>query len=249
MLSSSEGKGGITIAVGASDNTLKEPRLPQTILIKSEYYAENNNLCKRVVVSQAAFKFDTTTSSITSLGAIEPTTRSVLIPVGECDGSWHLEIEAADQNWYVVDKTSGTTNSEILFTAGENYKTESRVAVLRVVSDRNSSLYKEVSITQSGFAFDNQDVKLAFSATENLEYRLAVGECYGGWVVAECPDWIEVSSTQDGAAIIKVQANGTSEKRQATIVLNSTYVSYNSALCKKILVEQDKVIEVETPLE
>jgi hypothetical protein len=26
-------------------------------------------------------------------------------------------------------------------------------------------------------------------------------------------------------------------------------VSYNSALCKKILVEQDKVIEIETPLE
>ena len=177
------------------------------------------------------------------LGAIE--NRITNISMGESDSTWHVEIEATDQTWIVVNPTSGSGKATIGITVGENYSLEPRYAVVKIISDRNKELVKEIAVTQGGLEFDTTSDSKEFGATNNLEQSVVIGKCYGGWKVSEKPTWIDLlGDGSDGVILLKASENENIEKRNGQVVLESNYISYNTKLRKEITVVQDAMFEV-----
>ena len=197
-----------------------------TIEVRSQYYGNNSELKKVVTVSQDAFKFDINKVTLNEYTALNPTSQSVT--VGDCDGTWTV-VENLD--WIEVVRSG----NELTITATANVVMSPRSGVVKVVSDKNSSIYKEIAVSQAAFKFDTAPHTVSqFGAISNLVGTVTVGECDGTWKVEENIDWVEVSRSGDNLTITATE-NVEMTARTKTFKVVS---EQNSDNCKVITVSQ-----------
>ena len=228
-------KANNSVKVSVAENVNKVGR-EGTIRLESEYISSNSALCKVIKLSQAAFEFDETKASL-SYAALP--TSSQTVQIGKCDGTWTV---TGVPSWISVNKSNGGGNTTIEITAAPNYVKSSRSETIRLVSDKNNSIYKEISVSQAAFKFDTTVATLTeYASLPTSGQTVQIGECDGRWTIESKPDWITVNqSTGTGSMSITVTAQNNIEKssRSGSIRLVSEYVSNNAELCKIINVSQ-----------
>ena len=226
-------KSNNSVTVSVKENVNKAGR-EGTIRLESTYISSNSALCKVIKLSQAAFEFDEAKASL-SYAALPSSSQTVQI--GKCDGTWTV---VGAPSWISVNKSNGGGNTTIEITAEPNYVKSSRSETIRLVSDKNNSIYKEISVSQAAFKFDTAANTINFSAMSAEEQSLLVGDCDGEWVfeIVDNASWIHVVRAENTLKIT-VDNNTGSESRPGTILVKSNYFDKNDALVKTITVKQD----------
>lgn len=233
------GFGDATISVRVDDNVQKMAR-------SATFYVHSllkQDLSKRIDIAQKAFVFDTASTSLPEFAAIDMSTAQVNI--GECISTWTVRYIPS---WLSVTPSSGEGSATLRIIPQENTNTTRREATIRVVSDRNSELYKEIHITQAEFRFDTTEATLPeFSAYNPSSANVVISESTSSWSVVDAPDWLTIqpkSGSGMGRITITPSTNQTSVARSATFYVVS---DKNSTLRKTINVSQGRyVLEAST---
>ena len=226
-------KSNNSVTVSVKENVKKAGR-EGTIRLESTYISSNSALCKVIKLSQAAFEFDEAKASL-SYAALPSSSQTVQI--GKCDGTWTV---VGAPSWISVNKSNGGGNTTIEITAEPNYVKSSHSETIRLVSDKNNSIYKEISVSQAAFKFDTAPNTINFSVMSAEEQSVLVGECDGEWVfeIVDNASWIHVVRAENTLKVT-VDNNTGSKSRPGTILVKSNYFDKNDALVKTITVQQD----------
>ena len=227
--SATSGNGNAKITIRPQDNVEMSSRQ-----ITFYVYSTLKGVRKNITVSQKAFVFDTRDVSVPTFASIEPKTAQVAL--GECLSTWTVR---DIPSWVTVSPISGSGSATLTIIPTENLNTSTRSAIIKVVSDKNASLFKEISISQEAFVFDTEAVTVPeFEVLAPKSVEIVVGECTGSWSVANAPNWLTVepmSGTGAGKVTVAASENLTSANRNATFHIVS---DKNPSLVKEISVSQ-----------
>lgn len=235
------GFGDYKISVRVDDNVKTEPRLT-TFYVQSTLKPE---LTKRVSIEQKAFVFDTTPTSVPEFAAVDVVAKEVNL--GECMSTWTVR---DIPSWLSVTPSSGTGSATLRIIPQENTAetNKSRQATIRVVSDRNADVYKEITITQGEFLFDMTETTLPeFNAYNPGSADVIISESTSTWSVVEAPDWVTIQpmfGSGVGRITITPATNQTSLSRSATFYVQS---DKNPSLRKRINISQGRYTLVASP--
>jgi len=227
--SAAQGYGNTTITIRPQDNVdLTSRRLTFYV------YSVLKGLRKSITVSQKPFVFDTRSTTVPAFAPVEP--EPAQIALGECLSTWTVR---DIPSWITVSPSAGSGSATLTITPRENLTTAPRSATIRVVSDRNSALFKEIAVSQSAFVFDTDAVAVPdFDAVAPESVEIAVGECTSGWSVIDAPDWLTIepmSGTGAGRITLTPSENLTTAPRNAVFHIVS---DKNSSLRKTVSVSQ-----------
>ena len=222
MSGSNDGSVSITV----SENLQTSPR-SATVQISSTL---NPALVKRIEVSQEAFRFDATPQNL-SFGAIDGAEQRV--PVS-CMGAWSVENSTG---WISVTPSSGSNDGSVNVRVEQNLETSARSGSFEIVSTKNPSLKRVVTVQQGAFEFNAETVGLDFSAVGPSEQSVTV-VCMGGWSVQGAESWMNVSpqsGSGNGSIAIRPSDNAQTSPRSGVVRVVSTL---NPRLEKQITVSQ-----------
>lgn len=224
-----EGGGLGTITISVKKNIATVARTHKLTLT-----SQLNSLTRTINISQDAFKFDSSKESF-SFGTLEEKTQEIAVI---CSGRWAV---SGVPDWIVASTTSGTgsesgTPGGFSITSRPNYTESVRTATIKVTSDDNPSLVKEISVTQAKFDFSVDQTSLSFGS-EDLTAKSVNVSCPGDWT-ATADSWINISPTtgKDNGSISIKPMEAATEKRSGTVTITSKL----SGLTKTITVSQDK---------
>ena len=232
------GSGDVTLVFKTDNNYELTPsplRQSDNFVLRSTL----NDLTRPIEISQNAFKFDiapTTLNQFASVGGTESHTLAAY------DGAINV---ASKPEWIesvsINDKTvtiKATPNTSLV---------EARTGVIRLESEyysQNNNLYKEITVSQAAFKFDNEPTTLTFGGnSDNKSVKLGV--CDGEWKIEKSASWVTVTPTSGtGGSIdltISVAANNTTQQRPATVKVVS---KLDPKLYKEIQISQDAYLVV-----
>ena len=229
-----QGNGNQQVILQASENVEKASRSGELVLA-SEYVGYNNQLVKRVKVSQLGLIYDDEPVTIEEFGYFPAGSKELTI--GECQGGWKLTYKPS---WISVVE-SGNGNESIQLTAEKNYSLEGRSGLVKLTSNKNPNLVKVVTVSQSAFLFDTSPVLVECGSITDLSYIMQIGAIEGSWRVDEGVSWLIVSPQNGGGnANVSLQAQENLEKtpREFILQFKSEYIEHNPALVKNVLVKQ-----------
>lgn len=229
--SATSGSRNMTIAFTAEENYGKAREV--SISIESEYIAQNNALCKVVKVSQEAFSFDTEPVTLDEFTALAPTSAAVVMK--NTMGPWTATV-VEGSGWLYVSPANGSGDGTVsIVPKTENVDSKTRTGVIRIVSDKNSEMYKEVKVSQGAFVFEAVSVTVPqFSALDPQSAEVSIGAYMGGLEIADKPEWISVNVNSENATV-SVSRNISLTSRNATVRLVS---AKRQDIDKKLLVSQ-----------
>lgn len=243
--SMSEGvDGGHTITFKAMPNYTLMAR-SATIKLKSQYYNNNNELCKEIVVSQAPFLFPTSTIEHNFDELNELSFNAVL---GNIMASWEV---VGVPEWLSTTPTVAgeSATSSLLIEAEPNYQLSSRSAELTIESEyveENPELSRQLTISQDAFIFDNTTLEVTpFEPIDAVSYTTKQAKGSAEWSVRSKPEWlnVEVDKPNDEWSInITATDNIQTKKRSGEIIIESQYYSQNSDLRRIINVMQKEYL-------
>lgn len=217
--------GSLTIRV--SENLQTSPR-SATVRISSTL---NPALVKNIEIAQEAFRFDATPQSL-SFGPIDEAEQRV--PVS-CMEGWSVN-NAND--WIQVSPMSGSNDGAVSVRVEQNLETRARSGSFEIVSAKNPSLKRVVTVQQGAFEFNAEAVELDFSAVGASEQSVTV-VCTGAWSLLDAEPWMNVSPASgsgNGSIAIRPSDNAQTSPRSGVIRLVSTL---NPSLEKRITVSQE----------
>ena len=145
---------------------------------------------------------------------------------------------------------SGNGGQTIAITASVNSDmSQGHRETFKIVSDKNTSFYKEITVSQAAFKFDTAAETLNKYAAMNPEVQtVTVGECDGTWDVFEELDWIEVSQSGNDL-IIKANNNVKTSANQGTIEVRSQYYDSQNDQLKKVITVSQAAFKFDTASE
>jgi hypothetical protein len=141
------------------------------------------------------------------------------------DGNWTA---AVSETWCSIAPRSGNGDGTITVTAMDNYKGESRTAVLTVASNGN---VKKVNITQDYPRLDLDSENLLFDKTAGTKILKITSNTKWSLEIPDQVEWLtasKLSGTGDADVIFTVQANTSGPSRSS--VINVFYGAIKSPL-------------------
>lgn len=128
----------------------------------------------------------------------------------------------------------------LTITSSENLTEKERSGVLSIVSADNTSLKKEITLTQEAFEFSASPDKITLASAESRDSVDVSVTCSGGGWTADFEtscDWLKLDSKDTVLTITPLTANtDTSSARTAQITVKSTL----SGLTRTVAVTQPK---------
>lgn len=191
----------------------------------------NPSLTKTVEISQEAFRFDTSSQTL-SFGALDEGTQQVSV---SCMGGW--SVGDSHDDWIIVVPTSGSDDGSVSVRVEQNTQTSSRSGSFEIVSTKNPALKRVITINQSAFEFNAEKVDLTFQSVGAAGRSVPV-VCMGDWEIEGAESWMNVtpeSGTGNGSITVAPSDNGETSSRSGTLYLVSRL---NPALRKEITVTQ-----------
>lgn len=237
--------GGATITFTAQPNYTLAVR-EATIKVKSQYWSENNELCKEIYVSQQAFAFPTETIThyfpeLSNLTHDEN--------LGEIMASWEV---TNTPDWLTLTPTIAGEGQDswLHMEAQPNYQRSERTAELKIQSEwigENPELSRTYNIHQAPFTFENEPVTATpFEPVDASTYTVVQPQSSASWSLKSHPDWlsVELSPRSDGQndIILSATDNILTKERNGEVVIESEYVDKNSELRRVISVSQKEYL-------
>lgn len=215
-----EGKGALTINLTFADNYQTSQR-SSTFEIQSQYYSNNNELTKKVTVSQEGFTFDTSTETL-SFESTDNLRKAKTITLGECDGAWSV---TSSDSWVHVSPQFGTGSQTLTIYPDENLTDEQRTATIYVQSKyikENESLVKKIEVTQNTYILNLEETSITIGDSDVSEHMIAVTCSDDDWTASCSASWLSVKK-KEGAIVIQATSKNTSKKndRTATVEVKS----------------------------
>jgi hypothetical protein len=198
-----------------------------------------NSLKKPVTVSQAAFKFDTSSKSY-SFTTLEERTEAISVL---CSGKW----TAVDvPSWITMSAKSGNgsefgTTDDITLTSTRNLTESDRSATIKITSSDNTSLVKNIAVSQAKFDFRVSDESFVYTDPLNVDSKSFSVICPATWTASADKTWLNLDTTggdENGSITLTPEENLTTSDRTATITVTSTL----NSLKRTVLVSQPKFI-------
>lgn len=223
---SGTGNGGITVTV--QDNTEPASRTG-VIRIRS---AKNTTLVKEVSVRQAAFVFDTEPESLDRFDAVPSGAKTFTLDYSM--GTWTVDNV---HEWIKVSPATGDGPAEIRVEVDVNTSTEERSGSFEIVSDRNLSMKKTVTVRQSAYVFLVSGAPLQFEAVQTGSQTINV-QCSGEWNFEVDGAWIHAvrienmlsvtvddNDGEERVGIITVYSQDDSTKRVTVTVTQNQFTN------------------------
>lgn len=218
-----------SISITVTENLELSPR-STSVRVTSNL---NPSLTKTIEISQEAFRFDSSSQSL-SFGALDEGSQQVSV---SCMGGWSVE-ESLD-DWIIVVPTSGSDNGSVSVRVEPNTQTSSRSSSFVIVSRKNSALRKEITVTQEAYSFEVSPSTLSLPGEPAAAETVQVS-CPGGSWRVECEAvWLTVSTKSGSGAgtftVNAASANETGTERTAEIRVIS---DLSGSLTRSITVKQ-----------
>lgn len=216
-----------SISISVDENLELSPR-NTSIRVTSTL---NPSLTKTVEISQEAFRFDTSSQTL-SFGALDEGSQQVSV---SCMGGW--SVENSHDSWISVVPTSGSDDGSVSVRVEQNLQTSSRSGSFEIVSTKNPALKRVITVNQSAFEFNSDPVELGFQAAAASSQSVSV-VCMGGWDIEDAEAWMNVnptSGTGNGSITVAPSDNGETTPRSGVIYLVSRL---NPDLRKQITITQ-----------
>ena len=233
-LSTTSGSTSSTITISPANNTTLSPR-NSTFHIVSTI----NNLNKAITVSQAAFKFDSSSKSYSYTTLEERTDAFDILS----SGKWTAKNIPA---WITLSKTSGNGSESgitesVSVTSTKNLTESDRSGKIQIVSNDNSAYVKEISVKQDKFDFRIDNTAFVYTNPLDVTSRTLGVVCPAAWTISSNEPWVSTSVASgdgNGSVTITPQQNLTVNDRSAIITVTSTL----NALKRTLTLSQPKFI-------
>ena len=138
----------------------------------------------------------------------------VIVPIGESDLPWELKNVPS---WLNATKTA----DGVVFKPEDNTGNY-RSVLIRVESDAiqyNSSLVKQIVVSQAEYFLKADKSSLSFNASDNSAVTVNV-ECTGTWKVSASETWVTVTPSEKSFEV-NVDNNTSTSSRTATITITA----------------------------
>lgn len=215
-----------SISITVTENIELSPR-STSIRVTSTL---NPSLTKTVEISQEAFRFDTSSQSL-SFGAIEEGSQQVSV---SCMGGWSVNNTT---DWISAVPLSGSDNGSVSVSVRQNLQMSERSNSFEIISTKNPTLKRIITVTQGAFEFNTEQVNLEFQAVDASSRNVSV-VCMGDWEVEGAESWMNVSpasGTGNGNLTIAPSDNGETSPRNGVIHIVS---KLNPSFRKEIIISQ-----------
>ncbi len=207
------GSGNATLTITPSNNIDILPR-SETFWVQSSVGGHQ----KMITVSQDAYEFDASSVSF-SYEALETTTNRVDVT---STGPWIVD---GVPTWITLSKSSGETHDSFTLTPTRNTASTSRSVTFNVRATLNSTLRKQVTVTQAAYNFSSNVTSIELNAFANATGAFTLTST-GSWTASSNQSWLTLDKTSGtGNATINVtttSVNPTEAGRTATVTLTST---------------------------
>lgn len=211
-VSQTSGSGNATLVITPQNNVNTSER-SATFRV----YSSVGGYTKNITVSQAAYEFDSSSESY-AYAALD--TKSNTINVTST-GAWSV-VNAP--SWLTFSKTSGASSDSFTITSTRNTSVSARSATFYVQADLNSSLRKQISVSQEAYLFTTNTTSLVYDAfAGSSDFTLT---STGSWTASSNQSWLtldKASGTGNATITATISTvNPTASSRTATITLTST---------------------------
>lgn len=181
-------------------------------------YSSIGGYTKEITVSQDAYEFDSSSESY-AYAALETKTNTINVT---STGAWSV-VNAP--SWLNFSKTSGASSDSFTITSTHNTSASARSATFYVQADLNTSLRKQITVSQDPYIFEVDQPVLSYNALAGVYTDFTLTST-GGWTASTSQSWLTLSKTSGtGNATITATittVNPTASQRTATITLTST---------------------------
>ncbi len=175
------------------------------------------NFSNTHTVTQKAFVFDTAAETL-SFANVPESSQYFYLESGTMS-TWKV---SSKNSWIKPVTTSGTGAGRVEIEVDPNTDLTSRTGTVEIVSDKNASLKKVVTIKQDAFEFTSTAVTLDFASKDTSTKTVSV-VCAGDWQInGTVPTWLTISpktGTGNRSVSFKVAENtGAARKAELTLV-------------------------------
>ena len=212
-LSMASGPGSGTVYLTVEKNVNKSERTSSFTIAS----VLNRNLTKTITISQDAYVFDTQSENF-SYDPINGKSDKFNVV---SSGNWVVK---DSPSWVGLSHSSGSgaeggKSTTVTINPSNNLNEAGRSAVVKIVSADNSSLVKNINVSQSAFEFSLSSQSLSFAASKSTPQKVTV-KCSGAWTAKSDASWLGVTTDND-SLLISVSDN-TSSERKGSVTVTST---------------------------
>ena len=232
VFNQNSGTGDMILNVKAKHNVDLKPR-SVTFYVSSTLHS---NVNKAVTINQEAYIYDQTPLSY-HFATLEQRSETINL---KSSGKWSVKQVPA---WVKFSAMSGAGNQTdgsvvpITLTSTENLTLEDRRATVRIVSNDNSALYKEITLAQDKFVWGLDVTELNYTRPFDTSAKTINVQCSANWSVKSNAAWL-IADVAEGsgskAFTIHPEKNFTLSERVGEI----TVTSLKNGLQKKVRVRQ-----------
>lgn len=208
-VSPSSGTGSARMRIHVDPNYELESRSGSFQIVCSQRTSIKQN-CE--IINQKAFRFDNVSVTVPTFSALNAS--EVTVPIGESDLPWELKNVPS---WLNATKTA----DGVVFKPEDNTGNY-RSVLIRVESDAiqyNSSLVKQIVVSQAEYFLKADKSSLSFNASDNSAVTVNV-ECTGTWKVSASETWVTVTPSEKSFEV-NVDNNTSTSSRTATITITA----------------------------